>query len=84
MYQVGKDITTLQDILQSPKLRGNLGEFFLQDMLAQVLPAAFYRLQHRFRSGDIVDALIRIGNRQVPVDAKSFPGRHQASYRCYC
>jgi DNA recombination protein RmuC len=72
MYQVGKDITTLQDILQSPKLRGNLGEFFLQDMLAQVLPAAFYRLQHRFRNGDIVDALIRIGNRQVPVDAK-FP-----------
>jgi DNA recombination protein RmuC len=72
IYQVGKDITTLQDILQSPKLRGNLGEFLLYDMLAQVLPAAFYRVQHRFRSGDIVDALILIGNRQVPVDAK-FP-----------
>jgi DNA recombination protein RmuC len=72
IYQVGKDISTLQDILQSPKLRGNLGEFLLHDMLAQVLPATFYRLQHRFRSGDIVDALILIGNRQVPVDAK-FP-----------
>jgi DNA recombination protein RmuC len=72
MYQVGKDITSLQDILQSPKLRGNLGEFFLQDMLAQVLPGAFYRIQHRFRSGAIVDAVIQIGNRRVPVDAK-FP-----------
>jgi len=72
IYQVGKDITSLQDILQSPKLRGNLGEFFLQDMLAQVLPGAFYRIQHRFRSGAIVDAVIQIGNRRVPVDAK-FP-----------
>jgi DNA recombination protein RmuC len=72
IYQVGKDISTLQNILQSPKLRGNLGELFLQDMLAQVLPAAFYGIQHRFRNGDIVDAVIQIGNRRVPVDAK-FP-----------
>jgi DNA recombination protein RmuC len=72
IYQVGKDIATLQDILQSPKLRGSLGELLLQDMLSQVLPAAFYRMQHRFRRGDIVDAVILLGNRQVPIDAK-FP-----------
>jgi DNA recombination protein RmuC len=72
IYQVGKNVAALQDILQSPKLRGNLGELLLQDMLSQVLPAAFYRIQHRFRSGDIVDAVILLGNRQVPVDAK-FP-----------
>ncbi|MEE8302738.1 MAG: DNA recombination protein RmuC [Candidatus Tectomicrobia bacterium] len=72
LYQVGKDIATLQDILQSPKLRGNLGELLLQDMLAQILPPAFYRSQYRFRSGDIVDAVILLGNRHVPIDAK-FP-----------
>ena len=72
IYQVGKDMATLQDILQSPKLRGGLGELLLQDMLSQVLPTAFYRIQHRFRRGDIVDAVILLGNRQVPIDAK-FP-----------
>jgi DNA recombination protein RmuC len=72
IHQVGKDMASLQDILQSPKLRGNLGELLLQDMLSQVLPEAFYRIQHRFRSGDIVDAVILLGNRRVPIDAK-FP-----------
>ena len=51
---------------------GGLGELFLGDLLAQIFPPAHYSLQHRFKSGEAVDAVIRVGQSFVPVDAK-FP-----------
>lgn len=72
VFDVGKDIASLQEILRSPKLRGGLGELFLGDLLAQIFPPAHYTLQYRFKSGEAVDAAIRIGPNLVPVDAK-FP-----------
>lgn len=71
VYAVGKDIAQLQDILRAPKIRGGMGELFLGDLLAQILPPRHFSLQHRFKNGDIVDAVVKIG-RLVPVDAK-FP-----------
>jgi DNA recombination protein RmuC len=72
IYEVGKDIASLQEILRAPKLRGGLGEFFLEDLLAQILPPQHFSIQYSFRSGDKVDAAIKIGTSIVPVDAK-FP-----------
>jgi DNA recombination protein RmuC len=72
VYEVGRDVATLHDILRAPKLRGGLGELLLGDLLAQILPAAHFTLQHSFRSGERVDAVVRLGDGLVPIDAK-FP-----------
>ena len=72
MAEVGKDISKLQDILQPPKLRGSLGELFLAELLANILPADHYTLQYQFKGGETVDAVIRLHLGLVPIDAK-FP-----------
>lgn len=72
MLAVGQDIASLQQILRPPQLRGGLGETLLAQLLGQILPRDHYSLQHTFRSGEKVDAIIRIGSGVVPVDAK-FP-----------
>lgn len=72
MAEIGKDIGQLQDILKSPKLRGGIGEYLLEDLLRQVLPEQNYQMQYRFKDGTFVDAIIKVGERLVPIDAK-FP-----------
>lgn len=72
MLEIGRDISSLQDILRPPKLRGGFGEHLLVALLAEILPAKNYSTQHRFRSGVQVDAAIHIGGGVVPVDSK-FP-----------
>jgi DNA recombination protein RmuC len=72
IYEVGKDISSLQEILRAPKIRGNLGEFLLSDLLGQILPARHFSLPYQFKSGERVDAVIHLGKRLVPIDSK-FP-----------
>jgi DNA recombination protein RmuC len=72
IFDVGRSIAGLQEILRSPKIRGGLGELFLGELIGQILPEGSFTLQHAFRSGLVVDAVIRAGNHIVPVDAK-FP-----------
>ena len=72
MSEIGRGMKQLQDFLQSPKLRGNIGEQILKELLSQVLPKQTYELQHRFKSGAIVDAVIITAHGLISIDSK-FP-----------
>ncbi len=69
---IGNNIQSLAELLKPPKLRGNLGEQWLVNILEQILPKALFETQYRFADGQRVDAVIKMGERLLPVDSK-FP-----------
>ncbi len=72
MSEIGRSMKDLQEYLTSPKLRGSIGEEVLSEVLHELLPKDLFSLQHSFKAGEKVDAVVRIGKQLVPIDAK-FP-----------
>ncbi len=72
MQEIGESMKDLSAIMKSPKLRGNLGEQVMKDLLEQILPKAGFMMQYKFKSGDTVDAVVKTKNGLIPLDSK-FP-----------
>lgn len=65
-----EQLKNLQDILKNPKQRGILGEYYLETVLKNVLPPGMYEMQYGFSNGEIVDAVVHVNDKLVPVDSK--------------
>ncbi|MBI3115333.1 MAG: DNA recombination protein RmuC [Candidatus Kerfeldbacteria bacterium] len=65
-----QQLQNLQDILKNPKQRGVLGEYYLESVMKNVLPPGTYKMQHKFKDGEIVDAIINVKDKLIPVDSK--------------
>lgn len=63
-------LQSLQDILKNPKQRGVLGEYYLETLLKNVLPPGSFQMQYEFPNGEIVDAVIFVKDKIVPIDSK--------------
>lgn len=63
-------LQNLQDILKNPKQRGVLGEYYLETLLKNVMPPGSYDMQYAFPDGDIVDAIVRVKDKIIPIDSK--------------
>lgn len=71
VVDVADELKTLQNVLQNPKQRGVLGEYYLQTVLDNVLPVNQYKLQYQFKDGEAVDAVIFLEKGKIlPIDSK--------------
>jgi len=70
VVDIAKQLENLQDILKNPKQRGVLGEYYLKTVLENVLPPSTFKMQYEFKDGTIVDAVILVRDRIIPVDSK--------------
>lgn len=71
IFDLGKDISSLQKILQAPKLRGGMGEVWLAEIIGQIIPRERYKMQYTFKTGDTCDAVIFLKDGTLlPIDSK--------------
>lgn len=80
--EFGKDIKDLSNILKSPKLRGGLGEHFLNELLASALPKEFFKTQYTFKDGSKCDAVIITEKGIIPIDSKFSLENFRAMISC--
>lgn len=67
---IASELKTLQNVLQNPKQRGVVGEFYLEQILKNVLPPGTFELQYRLAEGMVVDAVIKLDDKILPIDSK--------------
>jgi DNA recombination protein RmuC len=71
VVDVASELKTLQNVLQNPKQRGVLGEYYLETLLQNVLPPDRFQMQYKFKDGETVDAVIFLEkNKILPIDSK--------------
>jgi DNA recombination protein RmuC len=70
MVTFADQLQSLQDILKNPKQRGILGEYYLETLLKNVLPTGSYQMQYGFLDGTIVDAVVFVREKVIPIDSK--------------
>ena len=67
---IAGELKLLQNVLQNPKQRGNLGEVYLESVLENVLPPGIFKMQYGFKNGETVDAVIFVDKKIIPIDSK--------------
>ncbi len=70
VVDVADELRTLQNVLQNPKQRGVLGEYYLEQILKNMLPPGAFQLQYKLADGLVVDAIIKLDDRLLPIDSK--------------
>jgi DNA recombination protein RmuC len=70
VFSMAEQLQNLQDILKNPKQRGVLGEYYLETLLKNVMPAGSYKMQYGFADGSIVDAAVFVKDKVIPIDSK--------------
>lgn len=81
VLKMGESTEELLQAFRAPKTRGTKGEEIMQDLLSQHLPSQSYGLQHAFKSGEKVDAVIKIKNGLIPIDAKFPLEKYQQAHK---
>jgi DNA recombination protein RmuC len=69
---IAGELKTLQSVLQNPKQRGVVGEYYLKQILDNVLPPGTFELQYKLGEGLVVDAIVKLDDKLLPLDSK-FP-----------
>ena len=67
---IASELKLLQNVLQNPKQRGNLGEIYLESVLENVLPPSIFKMQYGFKNGEAVDAVVFVDKTVIPIDSK--------------
>ncbi len=70
VMNVTEQLKGLEDILKNPKQRGILGEYYLETLLKNVFPPNQYQMQYKFKDGTIVDAVVFVKDKIIPIDSK--------------
>ena len=70
VVDVATELKTLQNVLQNPKQRGVIGEYYLEQILKNTLPPGAFSLQYKLGEGLIVDAVIHYEDKLLPLDSK--------------